>query len=370
MMIDMSFVLVEPICYTTLLTPVSAPGATLVTVGSLGIPINALYDGAQLVVDGSTINQEIVTVTLVSPPTNQFTATFANTHAIGASVIGATFPTQVSSGDYFFSQAEIASYIARAQNNFLADVPCIFSFNTQSVAVGQIYQQLACDAIEIVRAASSAQNIALSSLVRAGNVVTATSVSPHGLVPNQKISVYNVPDPSFAGGFIVATTPTANIFTYPQVQPNATISSGTAGLWLRLYLTSQEELYIQNPFWRNQNITQLSSIFEDRTGNYQFGVNGKPSTTLPIEMLVSSRDTDTLALTDGFLVPDPLLHIVRLKALEFAFSKDGEMRSPQMEKYCNMRYQRGVMMTKRWMDGLGMGMGLGMASNGAAVSRG
>ena len=102
MMIDMSFVLLEPILYTTLITPVSAPGATLVTVGSLGIPVNALYDGAQIVIDGGTVNQEIVTVTLVSPPTNQFTATFANTHAIGAQVVGATFPVQASSGDYFF----------------------------------------------------------------------------------------------------------------------------------------------------------------------------------------------------------------------------------------------------------------------------
>jgi hypothetical protein len=160
----------------------------------------------------------------------------------------------------------------------------------------------------------------------------------------------------------VGTVISSTSWSYTQVQPNATTTGGAAVLWLRLYETSSEELSIQNPFWRNQNITQLSSWYEDRTGNYQWGVNGKPATTLPVEVLVSQRDTDTLAFTDGFLVPDPCLHYVKYKALEYCFSKDGEMRDPMRAKYCGMRFARGVQTVRRWMEGMGVESGMAEAA--------
>ena len=345
--------LVEPFIYTTLTSAVNAIGTASPSVASLGIPINALYVGAQIVIDVGN-NQETVTVTNVNPGTNTFTANFTFTHAIGAQVVGATFPTQATSGDYFFSQTEILSYIARAQHEFLAQVPCIFQLNTQTVQFGQVYQQLVCDAIEMHRVASSAQFIALTSLTRSGNLVTAVSQSPHGLALNQKFSIYNPNDPSFIGGFRVGTVINSTSWSYTQDQPDAVSSGGAAVLWLRLYETSQEELSIQNPFWRNQNLSQLSAWYEDRTGNYKWGVNGKPATNLPVEVLVSQRDTDTLGFTDGFLVPDIMLHFVKYKALEYAWSKDGEQRNKLLADYAGMRFNRGVMAVKRWLDGMGM----------------
>jgi hypothetical protein len=275
-------------------------------------------------------------------------------HAIGAQVVGATFPTQATSGDYFFSQTEILSYIARAQHQFLSEVPCIFQLNTQFVQFGQVYQQLACDAIELHHAASSTMSVALASLARTGNIVTAVSVSPHGMVLGQKFSVFNPGDPSFVGGFKVASIVNSMTLTYIQDQPDASSTGGALVLWKRLYITSQEELSIQDPFWRNQNITEIKSIYEDRTGNYRFGVNGKPATQFPLEILVSIRDTDTLQFTDGLLVPDLVAHFVKYCALGYAYSKDGESRNTLLEKYCKMRYDRGVMTTKRWLDAMGI----------------
>jgi hypothetical protein len=347
MMIEMSFHLVEPIIYSSLTAAVSAPGSTAVTVGSLGIPINALYVGAQLIVDWGTVNQEIVTVTNVNQSASAFTAVFTFAHAIGATVIGATFPVQASSGDYFFSQSEILSYIARAQNEYLAEVPCILQLNTQFAQFGQIYQQLACDAIEFHHASSSAMYVTLTSLTRSGNAVTAVSVSPHGMVQGQKFSAFNTLDPSFVGAFTVATVVNPTTLTYAQDAPNASTTGGALVRWKRLYLTSQEELSIQNPFWRNQNITEIHSVYEDRTGNYRFGIDGKLSTNLPLEILVSTRDTDSLAMTDGLLVPDVVAHIPKYRALGYAASKDGEMKNPLLEKYCEMRFRRGVMATRR-----------------------
>ena len=177
MMIEMSFHLVEPIIYSTLTTAVAAPGSATVIVGSLGTPSNALYDGAQIVIDFGTANQEVITVTNVNESASAFTAVFTFAHAIGATVIGATFPTQATSGDYFFSPSEILGYLARAQNEFLAQVPCIFSLNTQFVQFGQIYQQLVCNAIEMHRVASSSMYIPLLSLTRTNNTVDAVAQS-------------------------------------------------------------------------------------------------------------------------------------------------------------------------------------------------
>jgi hypothetical protein len=394
MMIELSFHLIEPIIYTTTTTSVGTGGygtggyggggygggfvnPVTVTVNSLGFPVNALYPGAQIVVDIG-LNQEIVSVISVNPATSSFIANFLFQHPVGTLIQGATFPVQAASGDPFFTQTEILSYIARAQNNFLADVPCIFGMNTQFVQFGQIYQQLICDAIELHHSSSSAQFITLVSLTRGGgsgygtggfggggygggagipNLVIAVSQSPHGLVQNQKFSIFNTPDPSFVGAFRVGAVIDGLTFSYTQDQPAAITNGGAAVLWKRLYLTSQEELSIQNPFWRNQNTTEIRSIYEDRSGNYRFGVDGKPSTNLPLSILVSTRDTDTLEMTDGFLVPDVMIHGVKYLALHFAWSKDGEQRNKLLADYSKMRYDRVVMASKRWMDGMGIDIG-------------
>lgn len=358
LLIEIGLHLVEPFIFSTLTSAVVAAGISSPSVASLGYPVNALYPGAMIVVDDGTPSEEEVTVTAVNVGAKTFTALFLNTHAIGATVVAATFPTQAVSGDPFFTQTEILSYIARAQHEFLAQVPHIFSMNQQTVKFGQVYQSLTCDAIEMHRVASSAPNLQLVSLTRVGGVVTAISQSPHGLVPAEKFSILTADDPSFQGAFRVATIISPTSWTYPQQQPNATNIGGLAGLWLRLYETSQQELSIQNPVWRSQNITELRNWYEDRTGNYQFGVDGKPASNFPLEVLVTVRDTDSLSLTDGFLVPDICLHYVKYKALEFAWSKDGEQRSPQLAKWCAMRFERGVLTTRRFMDGMMAGLGM------------
>lgn len=351
---DISMVLVEPYIATTLATAVPTPGSTTVTVGSLGIPLPAVYVGALLVIDPNTSNQEIVSVTNYNFSTSQFTATFANTHSIGAVVIAPTFPTQAISGDPFFTQSEILSYIARAQNQFLNDCPCIFALTYQMVQSGQIYQQVTCDAIEISRIAASNTAIQLTSLSRTGNLVTAISSTPHNLSQNSRFSILSSIDPSFNGSFRASTIVSSTEWQYTQVAANSTSSGGILGLWTRLYEMSQEMLWAQNPNWRNQFITSLSSFWEDRAGNYAFGVNGKPSTNIPIEVLTSIRDTDTLELTDGLLCPDICAHVLKYRALEYALSKDGQQADPLRAAYCKMRADRVTMAVQRYMAWLGV----------------
>jgi hypothetical protein len=352
--LEMSFTLLEPYVATTSTTSVNSPGSTTVTVNSFGIPIPAIYAGAELVIDPNTPNQEVVVVTAINLSTRQFTALFAFTHSIGATIIAPTFPTQATSGDPFFTQSEILSYLGRAQNEFLAECPCIFALTNQLVNIGQIYQQLVCDSIEIDRIAASNIAIPVVSMTRTSNLVTAISATPHNLSANSRFSIFNAPDPGFNGAFKAITILSPTSWTYAQYAPNAYMPGGMLGLWTRLYETSQEQLTMQDYGWRNQNITKLASWYEDRTSVYKFGVNGRPATAIPVEILSSIRDTHTLALTDGFLVPDICLHGVKYKALEYCFSKDGEMKDPMRESYCKMRADRIIMATKRYMEWMGI----------------
>lgn len=349
-MLEMSFELVEPYLYSTTIGAVAAPGDATIQVGSLGYPVNAVYNGAQLVID-SGLSQEIITVTSfnasITPPT--ITAAFSVPHAAGVQLIGATFPTQAVSGDPFFTQTEILGYLARAQNVFLSDVPIVFALNYQTVQYGQTLQPFPCDVIECQRIASSSANVALTSLTRLNNTVTAVSESPNELLVNEKFAILSAPDPNFDGAFRVGTVLSPTSWQYPQIGPNESVSGGGyAGLWLRLLEVSSNQLYMQNPQFAQAFITSLRSWYEDNSGLYQYGLGGKPASNFPVEVLCSIRDTDGLQMTDGWLVPDVMLHGVRWLALHYALSKDGEQRDPTRAQYAKMRYDRLVMAVRRW----------------------
>jgi hypothetical protein len=347
---EISFHLCQPIVYTTLTNPITA--SALVQPATIA-STNSLYTGAQVIVD-SGVNVEVVTVVLVTSPT-VFTAIFTLNHLAGIVIQSATFPLQALT-DPIFTQLEILSYIARAQNEFLSQVPCVFSFiaTPQNVSIGQLYQPAPPNAIQMLRVSASSLSIAISSLTRVSNTVDGVSVNPHGLAIGQKFSVYNPSTESFAGVFQVVTTPTPTTWTYMQVGPNASASGGSVVLWRRLYEVSQVELGCQNPQWRSAHISQIRSWFEDRSGLYQWGVNGIPAANFPVNILSAIRDTDTLALTDGLLVPDLFAHYVRYNALNYALSKDGIMADPMRAKYCRMRYERGILAAQRWLDGIGV----------------
>ena len=347
---EISLHLLQPIVYTPLLNSISS-GLQTAEIAST----NGLYPGALLVVD-SGANAEVVTVISVttagSPPGPAFTAAFAESHAAGVLVQGATFPSQ-SLTDPLFTTAEIIGYIARSQNEFLAQVPYIFALSQQTVNTGQMIQTAPANMIEMERVAAVNTALTLTSLIRSGGIVTAISSTQHGYVAMSKFSIISATDITFIGSFQVATVIDQYTFQYQQSAADTT-ASGTAGLWNRCYEVSAEELTLQNPLWRQQSITALRSWFEDRTGLYKWGVGGIPASNFPVELLCSIRDTDSLSLIDGFLVPDVCLHGVRYLALSYALSKDGQMQDQSRARFCKMRSDRVILATQRLMTGMGI----------------
>lgn len=93
----------------------------------------SMYVGAQVVVGSvGSSDIEVVTITAVSSGVS-FTATFANSHAAGEPIRGATFPVRQST-DPLFQQSEMIAYASTAINDFLTDCPLVYNI-TDSVSV-------------------------------------------------------------------------------------------------------------------------------------------------------------------------------------------------------------------------------------------
>ena len=349
-LMEISFHLAQPAVYQPITLPITAGAARTATVAST----TYIYPGALLIVEvPGNAAQEVVTVLTVPSPTT-FTANFANNHLAAAPVWGATFPTQEAT-DPIFTQAEMLQYLSRAQNEFLTAVPCFYERFFQNVSMGQIYQSTPPTAILIDRVAASASNIGITSMTRSGGVVTITAGGPTNLSQYSTFAVVNPTDSSFAGVFAVISAPSANVITYRQVGANASTTGGTIQSMRRLYELTQEELVQQNRNWQVSYVGPLQSWFEDRAGLYRWGVGGKPSSNFPVELLCAVRDTNTLGLLDGFLVPDVCLHGVKYLALSYAWSKDGIASQPQMAQFALKRYAQVVMATGRYIQAMKMG---------------
>lgn len=350
MIFEISLHLCMPAVYAGLSNPIAAGAGVTATVGST----YAMYSGAQLVVEQpGNATQEVVTVLTVPSPTT-FTANFANAHAAAAPVWGATFPTQQAT-DPIFTQAEMLQYLSRAQNEFLTAVPCFYQRFFQTVNTGLIYQATPPTAILIDRIAASAIDIGITSMVRAGGVVTLTAGGPTDLVQYNTFAVVNPTDPSFAGVFAVISAPSPNVITYRQVGADGSTTGGTIQSMRRLYELTQEELVQQDRSWQSNYVGPLQSWFEDRAGLYRWGVGGRPSSNFPVELLCAVRDTDTLGFLDGFLAPDCCLHGIKYLALAYAWGKDGIAQQPQMAEFALKRYAQVVMATGRYIQAMKMG---------------
>ena len=346
----MALHLAQPCVYQSLASPVVAGAGVTATIQST----TYVYPGAQIILEvPGNAEQEVVTILTVPTPTT-FTANFANNHAAAAPAWGPTFPTQQGT-DPIFTQAEMLTYLSRAQNEFLTAVPCYYQRFFQNVNPGAIYQATPPTAILIDRIAASALDIGITSMVRSGNTVTLTAASPTNLVQYNTLSVVNATDSSFNGVFAVLTSPSPNIITYLQIGSNASTTGGSIQSMRRLYEVTQEELVQQNRSWQVNYTSTLQSWFEDRAGLYKWGVGGLPASTFPVELLCAVRDTDSLSFLDGFLVVDCCVHALKYLTLSYAWSKDGVAQQPQMAEFCLKRYAQVVPATQRYIQAMKIG---------------
>lgn len=77
-----------------------------------------------------------------------------------------------------------------------------------------------------VATAENINQFNIVTIVRAGNIVTATTDVPHGFQPNWRAIVSRVNDGSFNGSFLIATVPSPTTFTYGQQALDANDATG------------------------------------------------------------------------------------------------------------------------------------------------
>jgi hypothetical protein len=358
---EVSLHLVEPIVYCTILSIFPAGGGW--GIGGWGnsgwgssssaliqpSSTTAMYPGAMIVIGWGLTTAEVVTIQNVLPNGYIFTTPFVNTHNAGEMILAPTFPTDQTT-DPHFTQAEMLGYLARAENEMLADVPVNYTLSQQNMVYGQIFQNTPSNCIEINRVAASTYYCAITSITITSGVATVVTASPHGLQVDSTIFIQN-PTAGFGGCYEIATVVSATSFTYETSAANGSATGGAILYFVRMYETTQAELTMANRTWRNDYVGTLQSWFEDRSGLYRFGVGGKPSSNFPIELLCSIRDTDTFGLLSGFLIPDVLIPTLKYKVLAFAWSKDGVAQDPARAAWCESRYQMGVLAIKRYLIG-------------------
>lgn len=315
---------------------------------------DAMYVGAMIVVGWGLSTAEVATITEINDDGTILTSTLVNSHNPGETILAPTFPTQATT-DAFFSQSEILGYLARVQNIFLASCQVFYELSQQNLQFGQILQNTPDNCITLSRVAASQYFSVIATITRTDDSVLLVTVDPHGLQVGSTIFVQNG-TAGFGGVFEVASVPTPSSITYVQIADDGVATGGAILYFARLYETTQAELSMSNRNWRNSFVNIPQTYFEDRTGLYKFGIGGKPSSNFPVELLMGIRDTDTLGLLDGFLVPDMLVYILKYGTLAEIFAKDGVQQDPTRAAYCRQRFERGIAATNRFLNGFTMGL--------------
>jgi len=141
--------------------------------------------------------------------------------------------------------------------------------------------------VDLAVAHSGSNSIASNGVVRSANVVTIATTSAHGLSVGETVTISGVSDSSFNGTFVVATVPSATMFTYAQTGSNASSGGGTAA-------SNIVSIFLGNGDGTFGQRTDLAAGANPRalaTGNFRGG--------LSLNLAVANRDANTVSVFLG-----------------------------------------------------------------------
>ena len=125
---------------------------------------------------------------------------------------------------------------------------------------------------------------ASNGAVRAANVVTITTTSPHGLGTGQSVTIAGVSDSSFNGTFTIASVPSTTTFTYAQTGSNATSGGGTVS-------ANTVKWFVGDVEGGNATSGMIST-----TGLYTAPATLPPATTLTIASNGAARTSNVVTI--------------------------------------------------------------------------
>jgi len=132
----------------------------------------------------------------------------------------------------------------------------------------------------------------------------------------------------------------------------------------QLYIASQTALDMIDATWFASSGVP-TTLYQDKVNLLQFGLAPTPENGGNVSLWYSQRGQTSLQLNSGFMVPDPLVYIIKYGVLARMWGKDGEMRDPLKEKYCQERYRLGVAIVRRILLGIAAGLQREMKNAGS-----
>jgi hypothetical protein len=124
-----------------------------------------------------------------------------------------------------------------------------------------------------------------------------------------------------------------------------------------LYETTQSDLDLGNYAWVSDN-GPPQQWFRDLIDTGVFGLYPLPVSAGSLEAWYSKRgplgNAGVLNLLSTLLIPDVMSHYVKYGVLAKCWSKDGESHNPLRAEYCQKRFDLGVVLVNRFMEGIGI----------------
>ena len=114
--------------------------------------------------------------------------------------------------------------------------------------------------------------------------------------------------------------------------------------------TSQSNLDGTDFTWSQEAAAEPYTYYRDKIGLQNFGIWPRANNITDVEIIYKQRGPDLMGLADGFLLPDPFLVYIKARTLEFAYSKDGEEKSPAMARFWNGRYEMGCKISNMFLQ--------------------
>ena len=137
---------------------------------------------------------------------------------------------------------------------------------------------------------------------------------------------------------------------------------------MELWNATTTDLDWQESAWQSMTQKKARYWYQDKVGSDSFGIGPLPQVGGAGKLFYSQKSENTLPmeLTDYLLVPDVMAYILKYGVLAIAFSKDGEQRDPKRADYCQRRYDFGVKLARRFMEGVRAEVDKGTAVGGMA----
>lgn len=146
-------------------------------------------------------------------------------------------------------------------------------------------------------------------------------------------------DQTFTTGATVGTIP-ADAIQIERIQMNGT--------------SLQEQSQLGNDWlnytWPGTAPSSPAIRYQDRVNFETYAIQPAPSATTVAELIYAQRDSQSLQLIEGFLLPDPFLTYVKYKVLAQCYGKEGEMRDMARARYCEQRWEIGIKLGRKFYE--------------------